>query len=98
MLKGFYYHGSCNEEYVQRQIKKMFLNHLQTLDEAELCVVKGTCSFETVKVHCGKEKRYSLPRRLKRDVWEYAEKEELELEFEITINVDHEVRFLETVH
>ncbi|GBL63239.1 hypothetical protein AVEN_246169-1 [Araneus ventricosus] len=93
MMKGFYYHGDCNDPQVQIYIKKVFLHRLSMrFEKAELCISKGACNLQTVTVHCGKVTDYVANNRRRRDVWEHAEKEELELEFEITIDVDQEVR------
>ncbi|CAL1293720.1 unnamed protein product [Larinioides sclopetarius] len=106
MMKGFYYHGDCNDPQVQIYIKKVFLHRLSMrFEKAELCISKGTCNLKTVTVHCGKITGHLGNNRRRRNVWEHAEKEELELEFEITIDVDQELNdtdavlqnFLETI-
>ncbi|KAF8768189.1 Sushi like protein [Argiope bruennichi] len=98
MMKGFYYCGDCNDPQVQIYIKKVFLHHLSVqFEKADLCVSKGTCNLQTVKVHCGKTTDHLAKNRRRRDVWEHAEKEELELEFEITIDVDQELNDTEAV-
>lgn len=72
-------------------IKKMFLSRVynRQIQQSPLCSRKGSCSVDTVIVRCG-EIQQDLKRR-RRDVWQHAEKEHLELEFEITINTDQEV-------
>lgn len=106
MMKGFYYRGDCNDPSVQRQIKKMLLTHLLTeFERSTICFKAGTCTLDTVRVMCGKTTDHMLPKRFRRDVWEHARREELELEFEITINADQELNdtegvlenFLETI-
>ncbi|KAG8190449.1 hypothetical protein JTE90_009286 [Oedothorax gibbosus] len=110
-LRGFYYQGDCNDPEVQRRIKKTFLANLETgFGNARLCVQKGVCILDSVRVSCGRSDDESVSnsksnRREKRDVWRHAEREDLELEFEITIDVDQELndtnevlqQFLETI-
>ncbi|GIY60800.1 sushi, von Willebrand factor type A, EGF and pentraxin domain-containing protein 1 [Caerostris darwini] len=97
MMHGFYYHGDCNDPQVQMYIKKVFLRNLfNKFQEAELCANQGRCNVNTVRVLCGKTTDHVSRRR--RDVWDQLwDKEELELEFEITIDVDHEVNDTEAV-
>ncbi|GIY05886.1 sushi, von Willebrand factor type A, EGF and pentraxin domain-containing protein 1 [Caerostris extrusa] len=97
MMHGFYYHGDCNDPQVQMYIKKVFLRNLSNkFQQAELCQKQGRCNVNTVRVLCGKTTDHVSRRR--RDVWDQLwDKEELELEFEITIDVDQEVNDTEAV-
>ncbi|GFX94260.1 sushi, von Willebrand factor type A, EGF and pentraxin domain-containing protein 1 [Trichonephila clavipes] len=95
MMRGFYYQGDCSDPNVQAYLKKKFLQHLsEKFEKAELCLRQGTCSLNTVRVLCGNTTDHA---RRKRDVWEHIGGEEVELEFEITIDVDQELNDTEAV-
>ncbi|GFT70691.1 sushi, von Willebrand factor type A, EGF and pentraxin domain-containing protein 1 [Nephila pilipes] len=95
MMRGFYYQGDCNDPDVQVYLKKKFLQHLSVrFEKAELCFRQGACSLQTVRVVCGKTTDHA---RRRRDIWEHVGGEDLELEFEITIDVDQELNDTEAV-
>lgn len=95
-MVGFYYPGDCNDPRTQMHIKKLFLSHVRSsVKYSKLCRKAGTCMVDDVKVLCGETTVNS--KRRKRSSWQQTGKEQLEIEFEITINANEEFDDMEAV-
>ena len=90
-IVDLFYRGNCNDPQVQIFIKKLFLRHItQSVEHSSLCNKPGKCGIKDISVKCGRTIAFE---RRKRSIWHHAENEQLEVEFEITINADEEVKF-----
>lgn len=93
MVKGFYYHGDCNDPRVQAAIKEVFLKHFTTKFSAPMfCSGEGACTMDKVIVKCGQIQEVNDVNnvRKRRDTWQMEPEGIIEIDFEITIKADEE--------
>lgn len=89
MVKGFYYHGDCNDPRVQAAIKKVFLKHFTSKFRGPtFCSGEGACTMDKVIVKCGELQEINVRKR--RDTWQTEPEGVIEIDFEITIHADDE--------